>query len=144
MKAAVEFLAKKYCQGRGVDIGGGKWPLPGARVIEDRPEENAFRIQEESENLDFVFSSHLLEHLENWQEALREWYRVLKPKGTLFLYLPHPCCQMWHPKFLKVHQWTPNPYDLSIFLEKDLKMEILEISFLPDGYLSFIIVARKS
>jgi len=36
-----------------------------------------------------VFSSHLLEHIEDWQGALREWWRLLKVDGHLCLYLPH-------------------------------------------------------
>lgn len=36
-----------------------------------------------------VFSSHLLEHLANWQMALAEWWRVLRVGGHLVLYLPH-------------------------------------------------------
>ena len=36
-----------------------------------------------------VFSSHLLEHLVDWQAALREWWRVLATGGHLVLYLPH-------------------------------------------------------
>lgn len=38
---------------------------------------------------DAVFSSHLLEHIENTEAALTEWWRVLKPGGHLCLYLPH-------------------------------------------------------
>lgn len=143
MSESVKFLAKKYCQGKGLDIGGGKWPLPGARVIENNSDENAYKIKEKNESLDFIFSSHTLEHLENWQQALREWHRVLKPNGILFLYLPHPCCQMWQKGVLKQHKWNPDPYNLSNFLEKNLKMKIIEISFLPDGYLSFVVLAKK-
>lgn len=36
-----------------------------------------------------VFSSHLLEHMQDWHAALREWWRVLKVGGYLVLYLPH-------------------------------------------------------
>lgn len=36
-----------------------------------------------------VFSSHLLEHIEDWHGALREWWRLLKTGGHLVLYLPH-------------------------------------------------------
>lgn len=38
---------------------------------------------------DAVFSSHLLEHIEDYQGALDEWWRVLKVGGFLVLYLPH-------------------------------------------------------
>jgi SAM-dependent methyltransferase len=40
-------------------------------------------------SMDFVFSSHLLEHIEAFEDALREWWRVIKPGGPLVLYLPH-------------------------------------------------------
>jgi ADP-heptose:LPS heptosyltransferase/predicted SAM-dependent methyltransferase len=36
-----------------------------------------------------IFSSHLLEHIEDWHGALREWWRLLKNDGFLCLYLPH-------------------------------------------------------
>ncbi|MBU0752368.1 MAG: methyltransferase domain-containing protein [Gammaproteobacteria bacterium] len=38
---------------------------------------------------DSVFSSHLLEHIADWQAALREWWRLVKVGGHLVLYLPH-------------------------------------------------------
>ena len=38
---------------------------------------------------DSVFSSHLLEHIEDHKAALREWWRLVKPGGYLVLYLPH-------------------------------------------------------
>lgn len=41
------------------------------------------------DSVDVVFSAHCLEHIENDWEALREWWRVLKPGGRIILYLPH-------------------------------------------------------
>jgi ADP-heptose:LPS heptosyltransferase/predicted SAM-dependent methyltransferase len=38
---------------------------------------------------DYVFSSHLLEHIVDYKAALKEWWRVIKPGGYLVLYLPH-------------------------------------------------------
>jgi ADP-heptose:LPS heptosyltransferase len=37
----------------------------------------------------FVFSSHLLEHIDDTRAALREWWRVIDVGGYLVLYLPH-------------------------------------------------------
>jgi SAM-dependent methyltransferase len=45
-------------------------------------------------SVDVVFSSHLLEHIEDFQGALSEWWRVLKPGGRLIVYLPHAD---WYP-----------------------------------------------
>lgn len=41
-----------------------------------------------SESMDCVFSSHLLEHIEDYKGALREWWRLVKVGGHLCLYLP--------------------------------------------------------
>jgi predicted SAM-dependent methyltransferase/ADP-heptose:LPS heptosyltransferase len=40
------------------------------------------------ESFDAVFSSHVLEHMEDMQAALDEWARVIKPGGYLCLYVP--------------------------------------------------------
>jgi SAM-dependent methyltransferase len=37
---------------------------------------------------DFLLSSHVLEHMANTLQALREWHRALKPNGNLLLILP--------------------------------------------------------
>lgn len=36
-----------------------------------------------------VYSSHLLEHLENYPAALLNWWRILKPGGHLIVVVPH-------------------------------------------------------
>ena len=140
---AVKPLAAKYCQGRGVDIGASDWPLPGARAIEDNEEENAYRINEADASLDFVFSSHTLEHLDKPWDALTEWGRVLRDDGILFLYLPHPACLMWKAEHLKFHLWNPDPASLEQHLAADNDYEILYITYLPDAFFSFVVVARK-
>lgn len=42
-----------------------------------------------TESCDAVFSSHLLEHIEDYPAALTEWWRCVKVGGYLVLYLPH-------------------------------------------------------
>jgi len=38
---------------------------------------------------DLVFSSHTLEHIEDFRAALAEWWRLVRPGGHLIVYLPH-------------------------------------------------------
>lgn len=140
--AFCRYHAQRHCRGRGVDVGAGRWPFPGAHPVEDGPEENAYHLKAGDGTLDYVFSSHCLEHLEHWRDALREWHRVLAPGGVLYLYLPHPACAMWDPKVLPHHRWQPEPDTLADHLA-GLGFEIVESSLFPDAYLSFFIVAKR-
>ena len=86
--AFCHYHARRYCRGRGVDVGAGRWPFPGAHPVEDSTDENAYSLKAADGSLDYVFSSHCLEHLDHWQSALLEWRRTLAPGGILYLYLP--------------------------------------------------------
>lgn len=41
------------------------------------------------ESVDFVISSHVLEHFADPIAALLEWYRVVKPSGYVYMIVPH-------------------------------------------------------
>lgn len=43
----------------------------------------------EDASCDAIFSSHLLEHIEDTRAALRSWWQTIKVDGHLVLYLPH-------------------------------------------------------
>ena len=43
----------------------------------------------EDNSVDFVVSSHVIEHFPDPIKALREWYRVVKPGGYLYIIAPH-------------------------------------------------------
>lgn len=139
----VKYLAKKYCSGQGVDIGAGIWSLDGAKAIEDETDENAYKLLEKDASLDFVFSSHLLEHLERPLDAIDEWEKKLKVGGVLFMYLPHPACHMWKKENLKYHLWNPDPFYLEQLFSNDTRFDIEYISYLPDGYMSFVCILKK-
>ena len=99
----------------------------------------------EDGSLDFVFSSHCLEHIEDWRSALAEWVRKVKPGGIIFLYLPHPECEVWHPGAPFVgdgHKWMPTPEVISQALE-GLGCEIVGKDEGPDAMMSFYVCARK-
>lgn len=42
----------------------------------------------DSESLDFVYSSHLLEDYLEWEPVLKEWVRVIKIGGKLIIMIP--------------------------------------------------------
>ena len=97
-KSFVEDIASEYCRGRGIDIGAGRFPFQDAIPVDNGTQINANNLKRfVDKSVDYVFSSHCLEHLDAWKEALRESIRVLKKGGILFLYLPHESMVQWHP-----------------------------------------------
>ena len=96
---------KQFCIGEGVDLGYGGDPIvPWAITIDSGDPSNfigshPLHLLSDATNLywfkdnvlDFVYSSHLLEDFTKEQiiKILKEWFRVLRIKGNLVLYLPN-------------------------------------------------------
>lgn len=95
-----------YTRGLGYDIGCGPAKVwPHAIGIDNRKDTAMFGIQMNpdltlpdasdlsrvvvSGQADWVYSSHTLEHIEDYRAALKEWWRILRDGGYLILYLPH-------------------------------------------------------
>ena len=90
--------AKHVCVGDGVDIGCMKpeWAFPGAKLVD--PVINTYdALNFPYDNLDYIFSSHCLEHINNWVDVMDYWYTKLKQNGVLFLYLPDYSQEYWRP-----------------------------------------------
>ena len=140
-------VALKVCHGTGIDIGAGLWPLPGAIPVDVWRGGGVGRNVSdfESGSLDYVFSSHCLEHIENWRESLDEWVRALKLGGIIFLYLPHPDCAIWHPGSPFVgegHKWIPTSGIIRQALQ-ELGCKIIQCEDGPDAMQSFYVCAQK-
>lgn len=99
--AKIRWELVEYTNGRGLDLGCGQfkafphfigvdnghhWGMKGVDVPVDTCEDLSLFA---SKSVDFVFSSHLLEHIHNTKDTLKEWWRVIKNDGYLILYLPH-------------------------------------------------------
>jgi SAM-dependent methyltransferase len=138
--------ALSYCRGKGLDVGASEWPLPGAIPVQQERHQNALALDDfDDHSLDYVFSSHCLEHLERWQDALEHWIRKLKPSGILFLYLPHEDMELWRPGAPwggNSHKWQPTHGVLVPFLEQH-GMEVLEYNPGHDDFWSFHVAARR-
>jgi SAM-dependent methyltransferase len=144
---AIAREALKFCKGRGVDVGSGYWPLPGAAALDAARGPGATRSIRDFEpaTLDFVFSSHCLEHIAAWEAELDLWIDRLKPGGVLFLYLPHPDCGLWEPGSPMVgdgHCWAPTPEGMRAALEARA-LTVVAFDAGPDAMQSFHVCARK-
>lgn len=140
---ACQFIAPtalQFCKGHGLDVGAGRWPLPGAQPIDVAHGGDAMAIPDGQ--WDFVFSSHCLEHLPNPVAALEHWKSRIKPGGVLFLYLPHPAMRYWRPQFCRKHLHVFHPEDVADMLrdlgfvnvlhgERDLAWSFAVVGFKP-------------
>lgn len=82
-----------YINGNGIDVGcaGDVLKLPKGKTVipwdkKDGDAQLMFGLADNS--FDFVYSSHCLEHLENVEQALTSWTRILKPRGYLYVVVP--------------------------------------------------------
>ena len=118
-----------YLRGRGVDLGFGTFKvLPHAIGVDNgNHEQFGHSIHPDirvdtcermdvfaSQSMDFVYSSHLLEHIDNYKAALMEWWRLVKVGGYMVLYLPH---KDYYPN---IGQPGANPDHKHDFLPRDI------------------------
>ena len=88
----------RFCVGVGIDIGCAGYEAepdvvapPNARVRPwDYLDGDAHEMRGlEPESFDFVYSSHLLEHLADPVRAIRRWWELVEQGGRLVLSVPH-------------------------------------------------------
>lgn len=83
---------KSYLNGYGIDIGAGDDILEvengkvDAWDIQNGDAQHMIGINDNT--YDFVYSSHCLEHMRSVEESLKNWIRILKPKGYLYITVP--------------------------------------------------------
>lgn len=113
-------FAQKMCRGEGYDIGCNRieWSFPGSIPIDKSfgdkilllgPQQKTFHHENfdalnlPDEKVDYIFSSHCLEHLHDWVRVLDYWTSKLKKGGILYLYLPVYGQEYWRPWNNKKH-----------------------------------------
>ncbi len=140
----------KYCQGFGLDIGYGGDPiLPGVRGWDFEHGDAQLLRGLEDASFDFVYSSHLLEHLPDCELSLQNWWQVLKPGGYLLLYLPHR--DLYEKKkqlpsrfnhdhehfFMPEEDEAPDTIGIRPLLERSLSnMDIIYVKACDEGYIN--------
>ena len=102
-----EGFFEKYCTGHGLDIGYGGDLLSDNCVGWDLEHGDAQLLTSiEDRSLDFVYSSHTLEHIVDASEALRNWSRVVKPSGHIIIYVPDR--DLYEKKLTLPSRWNPD------------------------------------
>ena len=145
-------FASKVCKGVGFDVGFSKpeWKLPGAIGIDQgiicdtdgilRSEEvDADHLPEQI--VEYIFSSHCLEHVPNWINSLDHWNTRLSSGGVLFLYLPDYSQSYWRPWINRKHNHVLSPNVIQDYLI-DRKYKNIFVSGV-DLNNSFTIMAEK-
>jgi len=103
--------AFQLCKGTGYDIGCKKrsWAFPDSIPIDLIFNDGYHALNLPKKEVDYIFSSHCLEHIDNWVEAMDYWYEILKKGGILFLYLPHYEQEYWRPWNNRKHKHIFTP-----------------------------------
>ncbi len=104
-------FAKKFCNGVGYDIGYNReeWKYEGAIGIDINKGDGYHANKLPEGKVDYIFSSHCLEHVDNWVSTLAYWIEHLKTGGVLFLYLPDYSQEYWRPWNNKKHNHVLMP-----------------------------------
>lgn len=149
---------RHYFNGDGIDIGGAPdplylyqelFPLIKSVLCWDINNGDAQFMKGVSDHsFDFVHSSHCLEHMNDPQEALGNWFRVLKPGGHLIVTVPDEDMyeqgvfpstfnqdHKWTFTVYKPKSWSPRSINLLEFLsqlgpEGDVRsLEVIDFSY---------------
>lgn len=134
--------AQHFCKGIGIDVGCMKpeWAFPGAYLVD--PILNEYdALNFPYNNLDYIFSSHCLEHLQNWVDVLDYWTSKLKNGGILFLYLPDYSQEYWKPWNNRKHLNIFTPQIISDYMEDREYVNIFKTGI--DLNNAFMVVGEK-
>lgn len=112
-------FATRYFVGQGLDIGGAADPI--GQYMELFPAIKGMRLWDVADgdaqyltgladaSFDFVHASHALQRMADPREALRHWFRVLKPGGHLVLLVPDEDMYeqgFWPSRYNLENRWT--------------------------------------
>lgn len=148
-----------YFVGNGIDVGGGPdslafysemFPLMQSCRTWDKADGDGMLLEGvEDESLDFVHSSHCLEHLTNPDTALENWIRVTRKEGHIVILLPDEDMfeqGVWPSRYSgtdhitswtigKKDSWAPKSRNVMSFLIKYLdKVSVQKIELLDSTY----------
>lgn len=141
----------KYCNGQGLDLGCGKTRIKvdaiGVDLYSDLGDisMDARELKYPDNFFDYVYSSHLLEELENTEATLKEWLRIVKPNGNIVLYQAdkNTYYPLGDPRCNTAHKHHFDHKDLWAIFEKIGGVELIHSANPVNNEWSFELVVRK-
>ncbi|WP_296695392.1 methyltransferase domain-containing protein [Rhodoferax sp.] len=142
-------LVQRFLQGRVIDIGAGNDVIcPWAEGFDlSQGDANYITKFRPVEAYDAVCSSHCLEHMFKPQDALREWWALVKPGGYLLLTVPDEDLyeQGFFPsrfnsdhkatfRFRKTDSWSPVSHDVESMVAALPGSHIVSAELQSDNY----------
>lgn len=124
-----------YMRGFGLDIGyrgaGNFEPvIPTATGIDlDTPGYDGKVLPYPDQSQDFVYSSHMLEHVQEPIPVIRDWFRVLKQGGHLIITVPHR--DLYEKKQTLPSRWNG---DHKRFYRAAQLLSEIEMALVPNTY----------
>jgi SAM-dependent methyltransferase len=96
-----------YCVGKGIDIGYGGDLLAENCTGWDYEHGDAQYLRGVPDSsYDFVYASHVLEHMVSVETSVQNWWRVLKPGGYLIIFIPDRT--LYEKKTTLPSRWNPD------------------------------------
>jgi SAM-dependent methyltransferase len=127
----------KYMTGVGIELAPKGYEedietiLPTAIPVDlDTPGYNGYELPVSDESQDYIYASHVLEHIDDYQRAIRAWHKALKVGGHIILYLPH---RDLYEKKLQIPVSLHNPDHRRGYTPASILREIEE-SLEPNSY----------
>jgi SAM-dependent methyltransferase len=165
--AKYRHLVVQYLEGCGIDVASQGVPVVPWAIQFDLPQNeflryssgrppaspiplrgHANRIPLESNSLDWLYSSHFIEDVLDWNPILDEWIRVIKPGGKLVILLPDK--KLWNEAIAKgqppncSHKHESYPGELSLWVKpKGIRVIKDELSNCYPGDYNIIFVGEK-
>lgn len=121
------------------------WQYPGSIGIDISKEDDFHAMNLPDQMADGIYSSHCLEHLDDYVSVLEYWNSRLKHNGILFMYLPNCDYQeYWQPTSNRKHKIYMNPALMQKYFAGTINM--WWNVFVTEGYDlngSFYCIAQK-
>lgn len=119
--------------GHGIDFGGAAGPITKEAITVDFSDQDIFQrkvnypgLESIDFKVDYIFTSHTLEHIPDLDPILTQMKKILKKDGTLIIHLPAYTCKRWRPENHSNKKY--NDHVWNFHLSNDTEVDKLDLN----------------